>query len=102
MAEHRTQGEIPAVPGAGPELRPGASVRSPRGRVYLLGDRLGDGSFGEVFDCLGPFDEPCALKVFRPERGAAQVREQWLKEAQRLHRQHLAGLRPRCSGGRAQ
>ena len=70
----------------GPELRPGASLRSPRGRVYLLGNRLGDGSFGEVFDCLGPFDEACALKVFRPERGAAQVRDQWLKEAQRLYR----------------
>lgn len=86
MAEKRTLPAISAIGSSSPELRPGASVRSPRDRAYLLGDRLGDGSFGEVFDCLGPFDEPCALKVFRPERGAAQVRDQWLKEAQRLYR----------------
>jgi serine/threonine-protein kinase len=67
------------------DLRPGASVCSPRGRVYLLGVRLGDGSFGEVFDCLGPFDESCALKVFRPQQDPGIVRDQWLKEARRLY-----------------
>lgn len=67
------------------ELKTGGSVVSPRGRVYLLGERLGDGSFGEVFDALGPFDQPCAVKVFRPRQHQAVVREQWLKEASRLY-----------------
>ncbi len=63
----------------------GGSLTSPRGRVYLLGERLGDGSFGEVFDSLGPFDQPCAVKVFRPRAQPEQVRDQWLKEASRLY-----------------
>jgi len=68
------------------ELRSGSSVVSPAGKVYLLGERLGDGSFGEVFDALGPFDQPCAVKVFRPRQDPGLVREQWLKEASRLYR----------------
>jgi len=67
------------------ELKTGGSVVSPRGRVYLLGQRLGDGSFGEVFAALGPFDQPCAVKVFRPRLHQAVVRDQWLKEASRLY-----------------
>jgi serine/threonine-protein kinase len=67
------------------DLKPGASVSSPRGRIYLLGELLGDGSFGEVFDALGPFDQPCAVKVFRPRGDPNVVREQWLKEASRLY-----------------
>ncbi|HEY6726650.1 MAG TPA: serine/threonine-protein kinase [Polyangiaceae bacterium] len=67
------------------ELRPGGSLISPRGRVYLLGERLGDGSFGDVFDAVGPFDQRCAVKVFRPRLHQAAVREQWLKEASRLY-----------------
>lgn len=65
--------------------KPGGSLTSPRGRVYLLGERLGDGSFGEVFDALGPFDQPCAVKVFRPQLHQTAAREQWLREASRLY-----------------
>ncbi len=67
------------------ELKPGTSLSSPRGRVYLLGERLGDGGFGEVFDAIGPFDQPCAVKVFRPRDQHAVVRDQWLREASRLY-----------------
>ena len=67
------------------ELKPGGSLISPRGRTYLLGEHLGDGSFGDVFDAIGPFDQPCAVKVFRPRLHQAAVREQWLKEASRLY-----------------
>ena len=61
-------------------------VRSPRGFSYLLGKVLGDGSFGAVFDCLGPFDQPYAIKVFQPSMAYAQVRDQWIREADRLYR----------------
>lgn len=68
-------------------LVPGGSVRSPHGRTYLLGERLGDGAFGAVFDCIGPFDQAYALKVFRPsnERPYEQVRAEWLREVARLY-----------------
>jgi serine/threonine-protein kinase len=48
---------------------------------------MGEGSFGAVFDCLGPFDQPFALKLFRPgERPYSEVRAEWQKEAERLYR----------------
>jgi serine/threonine-protein kinase len=67
--------------------RSGGIVRSPRGFTYLLGARIGDGSFGAVFDCIGPFDQEYALKVFwAGKRPYAEVHEQWLREAERLYR----------------
>lgn len=65
----------------------GGVVRSPRGWTYLLGDLIGEGAFGAVFDCVGPFDQSFALKVFRPaHRPYQQVREEWMTEAARLYR----------------
>ena len=72
---------LPAIPVSG------GAVRSPRGQNYLLGRRLGSGAFGAVFDCLGPFDQSFALKVFLPgNRPYQEVRAEWLKEAERLYR----------------
>ena len=66
---------------------PGGFVRSPRGFTYLLGRQLGTGAYGAVFDCVGPFDQPYALKVFRPEgRAYEQVRADWLREVTRLYK----------------
>jgi eukaryotic-like serine/threonine-protein kinase len=74
-------GQLPVFP------VPGGSVQSPRGASYLLGDLMGEGSFGAVFDCIGPFDQPFALKMFRPgERPYSEVRAEWQKEAERLYR----------------
>ena len=62
-------------------------MRSPRGQTYLIGQQLGGGAFGAVFDCIGPFDQSFALKVFRPaNRSYQQVRADWLAEADRLYR----------------
>ena len=72
---------IPEIPVSG------GAVRSPRGPSYLLGRRLGSGAFGAVFDCIGPFDQSFALKVFLPgNRPYQEVRAEWLKEAERLYR----------------
>lgn len=63
----------------------GQTVRSPRGWGYELRDQLGTGHFGAVFECLGPFDQPFALKVLMPaNRPYAEVRREWLEEARRL------------------
>lgn len=80
MTEWST-GQLPIYPLSG------GFVRSPRGASYLLGDLLGEGSFGAVFDCLGPFDQPFALKLFHPgKRHYSEVRAEWSKEAERLYR----------------
>ena len=81
MSQRWVTGQLPIIP------VPGGSVRSPRGATYLLGALMGEGSFGAVFDCIGPFDQPFALKMFRPgERPYSQVREEWQREAERLYR----------------
>jgi serine/threonine protein kinase len=65
----------------------GGVVSSPRGSRYLVGQWIGEGAFGGVFDCVGPFDQRFALKVFRPaHRPYHQAREQWLHEAAQLYR----------------
>jgi len=65
----------------------GGAIRSPRGQSYLLGKRLGSGAFGAVFDCIGPFDQSFALKIFLPgHKPYAEVRAEWLREAERLYR----------------
>jgi eukaryotic-like serine/threonine-protein kinase len=65
----------------------GGIVRSPRGFTYLLGQRLGGGSYGAVFDCVGPFDQSYAVKVFLPaDRPYEELRAEWLLEADRLFR----------------
>jgi eukaryotic-like serine/threonine-protein kinase len=65
----------------------GGVVRSPRGWPYLLGKLIGDGAFGAVFDCMGPFDQSFALKVFTAgNRPVDAVRAEWLHEAGRLYR----------------
>jgi hypothetical protein len=61
---------------------PSSIVRSPRGWSYLVGRSLGGGEFAAVFDCVGPFDQSFALKVFQPgSRPYQEVRADWLSEA---------------------
>jgi serine/threonine protein kinase len=74
-------GQMPIYP------LPGGNVQSPRGASYLLGQLMGEGAFGAVFDCIGPFDQPFALKMFRPgSRPYSEVRAEWQREAERLYR----------------
>lgn len=68
-------------------LASGGIVRSPRGATYLLGQCLGQGSYGAVFECIGPFDQSFAIKIFSPgDRPYEQLRAEWLREAERLFR----------------
>lgn len=62
----------------------GATLTSTRGN-YVVGQLIGDGQYGSVYECLGPFDQPYALKMLRPANKAYQaVKEEWSREMQRL------------------
>lgn len=62
----------------------GATLTSTRG-VYVVGNLIGDGQYGSVYECVGPFDQPYALKMLRPANKAYQaVKEEWSLEMQRL------------------
>lgn len=62
----------------------GTVLSSSRGS-YQIGDLIGDGQYGSVYECVGPFDQPYALKMFRPaNRPYEIVKQEWVAEMKRL------------------
>jgi serine/threonine-protein kinase len=62
----------------------GATLQSARG-TYHVGNLIGDGQYGSVYECTGPFDEMYALKMFRPaNRHYETVKQEWAAEMKRL------------------
>jgi serine/threonine-protein kinase len=62
----------------------GEELVSPRGQ-YRVEGILGQGEFGAVYLCAGPFDQVYAVKMMRPSnRPYAEVHAEWAKEVQRL------------------
>jgi len=63
---------------------PGTQLSSSRGK-YTVGELIGDGQYGSVYECSGPFDQPYALKMLRPANKPYQtVKEEWALEMKRL------------------
>jgi serine/threonine-protein kinase len=63
---------------------PGTSLTSTRGN-YVVGGLIGDGHYGSVYECLGPFDQRYALKMLRPANKPYQaVKDEWSLEMKRL------------------
>ena len=63
---------------------PGTTLLSTRG-TYVVGALIGDGQYGSVYECIGPLDQPYALKMLRPaNKPYAVVKEEWTREMQRL------------------
>jgi eukaryotic-like serine/threonine-protein kinase len=77
----------PTHPGGNPMIRfpvPGDVLTSARGQ-YLVGEKVGQGAYGAVYEAIGPFDQRFALKLLIPaNRPYAEVYSEWSKEAQRL------------------
>lgn len=73
-----------AMPGWTPPANHAVTIRSQRGD-YVVGQQVGAGNFGAVYECVGPFDQRYALKVLRPSgRPIDKVREEWSREVRRL------------------
>jgi eukaryotic-like serine/threonine-protein kinase len=65
---------------------PGTTLTSTRG-TYVVGALIGDGQYGSVYECIGPFDQRYALKMLRPANKSYQsVKEEWMQEMQRLEK----------------
>lgn len=63
---------------------PGTQLTSQRG-TYTVGALIGDGQYGSVYECSGPFDQRYALKMLRPANKPYQtVKEEWALEMKRL------------------
>lgn len=59
-------------------------------RKFYIGEKLGRGGFGVVYECTDDWGNPLVAKVILPhERPYAEVRESWLGEAGKLmHLRH--------------
>jgi len=54
-------------------------------RNFYIGEKLGRGGFGVVYECSDDWGNPLVAKVILPhERPYAEVRESWLEEAEKL------------------
>lgn len=63
---------------------PGTTLTSSRGK-YIVGALIGDGQYGSVYECVGPFDQAYALKMLRPaNKPYHAVKEEWSHEMMRL------------------
>jgi len=63
---------------------PGTTLTSSRGK-YVVGALIGDGQYGSVYECVGPFDQAYALKMLRPaNKPYHAVKEEWSHEMIRL------------------
>jgi len=63
---------------------PGTTLTSTRG-TYVVGALIGDGQYGSVYECIGPFDQRYALKMLRPANKSYQaVKDEWSQELRRL------------------
>lgn len=63
---------------------PGTTLTSSRGK-YVVGALIGDGQYGSVYECVGPFDQAYALKMLRPaNKPYHAVKEEWSHEMVRL------------------
>lgn len=63
---------------------PGSTLASTRG-TYVVGALIGDGQYGSVYECVGPFDQRYALKMLRPANKPYHVvKEEWSREMLRL------------------
>jgi serine/threonine-protein kinase len=62
----------------------GAVLTSKRGN-YVVQAIIGTGEFGAVYECAGPFDQLCAVKMIRPaNRPYNEVYAEWAREVQRM------------------
>jgi len=62
----------------------GTTLTSSRGN-YVVGELIGDGHYGSVYECEGPFNQRYALKMLRPANKPYHVvKEEWSHEMLRL------------------
>jgi hypothetical protein len=82
----------PAQKGANlgpPPLNPqarnwGKSVFNTNGLEYYIGDKIGGGNFGIIYDCKDVFGQDYVCKILKTNRPEEEVQADWAKETQFL------------------
>ena len=64
----------------------GDMIRNGSVGVYFMGDRIGGGSYGDVYECTDEWANPLVAKVLKPAMSFEEVRRQWESEVSNLSR----------------
>jgi hypothetical protein len=63
-----------------------AMIRNGSNGVYFMGDYIGGGSYGDVYECTDEWANPLVAKVLKPSGSFEEVRRQWQSEVDNLSR----------------
>jgi serine/threonine protein kinase len=75
---------LPSVVPIRAELR-GNMIRNGNG-VYFMGEYIGGGSYGDVYECTDEWSNPLVAKVLKPAGSFEEVRRNWESEVSNLSR----------------
>lgn len=79
---------ISTLPAAVPFRAPvrGEMISNGSAGVYFIGEHIGSGSFGDVYECTDEWANPLVAKVLKPALPFEQMRQQWESEVTNLAR----------------
>ena len=84
-----SSGNAPStLPAAVPFRAPieGEMIHNGNAGVYFIGDHIGSGSFGDVYECTDEWSNALVAKVLKPGAPFEQVKQQWESEVTNLAR----------------
>ncbi|MCH9686406.1 MAG: protein kinase [Deltaproteobacteria bacterium] len=64
----------------------GDMIRNGSNGVYFMGEYIGGGSYGDVYDCTDEWANPLVAKLLKPATSFEEARRQWESEVQNLSR----------------
>ncbi|MCA9651617.1 MAG: protein kinase [Myxococcales bacterium] len=64
----------------------GDMIRNGSVGVYFMGEYIGGGSYGDVYECTDEWANPLVAKVLKPAMSFEEVRRQWESEVNNLSR----------------
>lgn len=64
--------------------QPGTMISVGAGGVYFMGEYLGSGAYGHVYECTDEWSNPLVAKVLRPAESFEQMHQQWQAEVANL------------------
>lgn len=82
-----TSPRVQTLPGVVPFRAPirGRMITNGQNGIYFVGDHIGSGAYGDVYECTDEWANPLVAKVLKPGLPFEEVQRQWQSEVSNLH-----------------
>jgi hypothetical protein len=79
--------QVQTLPGVVPFRAPirGRMIANGDNGVYFVGEHIGSGAYGDVYECTDEWANPLVAKVLKPGLPFEEVQRQWQSEVSNLH-----------------